>query len=64
MSTISERKARKTSKTCFETYYYSASAQHENLHQLSVTMSGVTYLSYGLTQESGVSHSQLVKYSI
>ena len=57
ISTISEFKPRKTI-TCFGAYLYFAETQHGNLHQLSVTMSRVTYLILRAYTATGVSHSQ------
>ena len=48
----------KNSNTCFGTHLYSAGTKHGNLHQLSVTMSRVTYFILRSHIGTVVSHSQ------
>ena len=45
------------SNTCFGAYSYFAGTQHGNLHQLSVTMSRVTYFILRAKTRTNVSHS-------
>ena len=53
----------KNKNTCFVAYLYSMGTQHRNLHQLSVTMSRVTYFILQAHTGAGVSHSQHSKNS-
>ena len=45
-------------KTCFGAHLYSAGTQHGNFHQLSVTISRVTYFMVRAHTGTGVSQSQ------
>ena len=53
----------KSNNVCFAAYLYFAGTRHENLHQLSVTMSRVTYSILRAHTGTGVSHSQHRKNS-
>ena len=56
-------KTRKNNDTCFGTYLYSAGIQHGNLHQLSATMSRVTYFILQANTGTGHNHSRQRKNS-
>ena len=49
--------------TCFGAYLNSAGTQHGNLHQLSVTMSRMTYFILRAHTGTGASHRQHRKHS-
>ena len=66
IATISEHKPWKLQQqnhTCFGAYLYSEGTKHGNLHQLSVTVSRMTYFILPAHTGTGVSHSQHRKYS-
>ena len=55
--------AKKNNDTCFGAYLHSAGTQHGNLHQLSVTLSRVTYFILRSNTGTYVGHSHHRKYS-
>ena len=57
ISAISEHKLQENSNT-FGDYLSAAGVQHGNMHQLSVTMSNVTYFILLAHTGTGVSHAQ------
>ena len=54
-------KTQKNNNTCCGAYLYFAGSEHGNLHQVSVTMSRMSYFILRANTGTGVSHSQQEK---